>query len=70
MLLHPTCSALWVNRKGDALAYAAIGGIISRHSTSRLGFRITPHDVRDAAATTWALSAPDQIGGNCWATKT
>ena len=29
---------------------------------SRLGFRITPHDARDAAATTWAISAPDQIG--------
>ena len=25
-------------------------------------FHITAHDVRDAAATTWAISAPDQIG--------
>jgi integrase/recombinase XerD len=62
MLRHRACSALWVNRKGAALAYAAIASVITRHSTSRLGFRITPHDVRDAAATTWALSAPDQIG--------
>jgi integrase/recombinase XerD len=62
LLGHPTCSALWVNARGEPLAYAAIGDVISRHSTRRLGFRITPHDVRDAAATTWALSAPDQIG--------
>src|SRR2546425_7456183 len=29
---------------------------------SRLGLRITPHDVRDAGTTTWAIFAPDQIG--------
>ena len=62
MLKHPTCAALWVNRKGDALAYAAIGDVFSRHSTRRLGFRLTPHDARDAAATTWAISMPHQIG--------
>jgi integrase len=27
-----------------------------------LGFRISPHDVRDAAATTWAIAAPERIG--------
>jgi integrase len=59
---YPTCAALWLNTKGSALAYAAIGDIISRRSTERLGYRITPHDARDAAATTWAISAPDQIG--------
>ena len=62
LLRHPACSALWLNSRGGALAYAAIGDIVTEHSTSRLGFRITPHDARDAAATTWALSAPDQIG--------
>jgi integrase/recombinase XerD len=62
LLRHPTCSALWVNARGEALAYAAIGDAICRHSMSRLGFRITPHDARDAAATTWALLAPDRIG--------
>jgi integrase len=61
LLRPPACSALWVGAKGGALVYGAIGPIFSRLS-SRLGFRITPHDVRDAAATTWALSAPDQIG--------
>jgi len=62
MLRRPACAALWLNSKGCPLAYAAIGDIISRHSMSRLGLRITPHDVRDAAATTWAIFAPDQIG--------
>jgi integrase len=59
---HPTCAALWLHSRGGSLAYAAIGDIFSRHSTSRLGFRVTPHDARDAAATTWAISVPDQIG--------
>jgi integrase len=40
----------------------SIGEIIGQHSTNRLGRRITPHDARDAAATTWAVSAPEQIG--------
>ena len=62
LLRRPACAALWVNSQGGALAYAAIGDIVTEHSTSRLGFRITPHDARDAAATTWAISAPDQIG--------
>jgi integrase/recombinase XerD len=62
MLPRVHCAALWLNYAGGALAYAAIGDIITEHSTGRLGFRITLHDVRDAAATTWALSAPDQIG--------
>jgi integrase len=55
------CDALWLNSKGRALAYAAIGDIFSSHSKHRIGIRITPHDVRDAAATTWALFAPDKI---------
>jgi integrase/recombinase XerD len=62
MLRDPTCAALWLNSRGGALAYAKISDIIPRHSTSRLGFRITLHDVRDAAATTWAIFKPEQIG--------
>jgi integrase/recombinase XerD len=62
MRSHLTCAALWLHSRGGPLAYAAIGDIFGRHSTSRLGFRITPHDARDAAATLWALLAPDQIG--------
>ena len=62
MLRRPACAALWVSSRGGALSYGAIGKISRRHSTSRLGFRITLHDARDAAATTWAISAPDQIG--------
>jgi integrase len=61
MLRRPTCAALWVSNQGGALSHVAINHVFKRLS-SRLGFRIAPHDARDAAATTWAISAPDQIG--------
>jgi integrase len=57
-----TCAALWLNRFGGAISYTAIGLMFRRRSASRLGFHIAPHDARDAAATTWALSAPERIG--------
>lgn len=62
MLRRPACSALWVGAKGGALVYGAIGQVFSRCLSSRLGFRVTLHDARDAAATTWAIFAPDQVG--------
>lgn len=55
-------ATLWVNSQGGALQYGPIGTTISRYSKRYLGFHIALHDVRDAAATTWALSAPHQIG--------
>jgi integrase len=55
MLQRQACSALWVGTKGGALVYGAIGQVFCRISR-RLGVRITPHDIRDAAATTWAIS--------------
>jgi integrase len=61
MLRRPTCSALWVSPSGSALTYSAIWPILTRHTVSRLGVHITPHDVRDAGATTWAIAAPGQI---------
>jgi integrase len=61
LLCGPTCAALWVNSKGRPLSYLLISRIISGHSKDRLGVHITAHDARDAAATTWALAAPDQI---------
>jgi integrase/recombinase XerD len=62
MLRRPTCNALWVSPCGDALTYSAIWPIFIRHTVRRLGIHIAPHDTRDAAATTWAVAAPDQIG--------
>jgi len=62
MLRQPGCRALWVSPKGGALSYSAVGPVVTRHTTQRLGIRITPHDARDAAATTWAIAAPAQIG--------
>jgi integrase/recombinase XerD len=61
-LSRPACNALWVSAKGEALSYSAVGAVVTRHTTQRLGIRVTPHDARDAAATTWAIAAPDQIG--------
>jgi integrase/recombinase XerD len=62
ILNDPKCKALWVSPRGGALRDGAIGAIVSRHTAVVLGIRLTPHDTRDAAATTWALAAPGQIG--------
>jgi integrase len=62
LLRDSRCNALWVSGKRGALSYHAIGNILARHSLRHFGFRIATHDARDAAATTWAISAPDQIG--------
>jgi integrase/recombinase XerD len=62
MLRRSGCKALWVSPKGGPLSYSAFGPVMTRHTTERLGIRVTPHDARDAAATTWAIAAPHQIG--------
>jgi integrase/recombinase XerD len=62
MLRCSGCKALWVSPKGGPLSYSAVGPVLTRHTTERLGIRITPHDARDAAVTTWAITAPSQIG--------
>jgi integrase len=62
ILNNPKCKALWVSPRGGALRDGAIGEIVSRHTMAVLGIRLTPHDTRDAAATTWALAAPSKIG--------
>jgi integrase/recombinase XerD len=63
MLRRPGGAALWLSSQaGGPLSYGSVAYAFRRHSTSRLGFRISAHDARDAAATTWALSAPDRIG--------
>ena len=57
-----TCTALWVSPKsGSTLSRVGISKSFKRLS-KHLGIRISPHDARDAAATTWAIAAPDQIG--------
>jgi integrase len=62
ILQNAICKALWVSAKGGALSYSAFWGVIHRHTTNRLGIHFAPHDVRDAAATTWAIARPEQIG--------
>jgi integrase len=61
ILNDPRCKALWVSPRGGALRDGPIGQIVSRHTAAVLGIRLTPHDTRDAAATTWALAAPGRI---------
>lgn len=61
-MLRRQSQALWVSYKGGPLAYSALGPVLTRHTTERLGIRVPPHDARDAAATTWALAVPEQVG--------
>ena len=61
ILKRVPCTSLWVSHMGGALSYVGLVKVFQRLS-SRLGIRISPHDARDAAATTWAISAPAQIG--------
>ena len=61
MLRRANCSALWVSSKGGPLSYSAVWGAITRHTANRLGIHVTPHDGRDAAATTWAIAAPEKV---------
>jgi integrase/recombinase XerD len=60
ILRDKACAALWMSPKGGRLSSPGLLTSFSRISR-RLGFHITPHDARDAAATTWAISAPDRI---------
>ena len=60
MLRGKTHGALWVSAKGGALSYVGIVKSFTQIS-ERLGVRISPHDVRDAAVNTWAIARPDQI---------
>jgi integrase/recombinase XerD len=62
MLRRPGCKSLWVSPKGGPLSYSAVWPVFARHTAQRLGIRITPHDVRDAAATLWAIARPEQVG--------
>jgi integrase len=47
--------------QGGRLSYRGLVKIFQRLS-KHFGIRIAPHDARDAAATTWAISAPERIG--------
>jgi integrase/recombinase XerD len=62
LLRNKTNNALWIGPRGMPLRYGAIGGVISRHTQRMLNIRLTPHDARDAAATTWAIALPAQVG--------
>ena len=54
------CKSLWISALGGPFSYEGLVKSFARLS-ARLGVRVSPHDVRDAAATLWAIAAPDQI---------
>jgi integrase len=54
------CRALWVSPKNGALTYLGIVKSFQRCS-KRFGISIAPHDARDAAATTWAITKPAHV---------
>jgi integrase len=62
ILRDQNCAALWVSSQDGPLSYGMIGTAMRRRSMSRVGFCIAAHDARDAAATTWAIFAPNEIG--------
>src|SRR5271170_1864516 len=39
MLRRPACNALWVSPKGGPLSYSAVGPVMTRHTTKRLGIQ-------------------------------
>jgi integrase len=61
LYVGPPNDMLWASRKGTSLTYGAIGPVMSRHAGRRLNMHLTLHDARDAAATTWAVAAPERI---------
>ena len=58
MLRHPGCENPLGRPKGGPLSYHAFWPVFAELTTERLGIRVTPHDVRDAAATLWAIARP------------
>jgi hypothetical protein len=66
--INPTtnCTALWVFKRGpesgSIRSHTVFQFIFRKHFGQRLGMRVTPHDVRSAAATTWGIFSPDRIG--------
>jgi hypothetical protein len=62
LLRGATCRAVWVSRDGAA-ALSYVGVVKAFQSVSKhFNLPVAPHDVRDAAATTWAIAAPESIG--------
>ncbi len=51
----------WASAKSCPLPADGAYQMISRRTKDAFGIAISPHLFRDAAATTWALNAPDQI---------
>ena len=64
MIRDRKCKSLWISTLGGPFSYEGLVKSFARISV-RLGVRVSPHDVRDAAATLWAIAVPDQIEVAC-----
>jgi integrase len=53
--------ALWVSKDGSPMTEMAIYDAVRAHTQAAFGRAINPHLFRDAAATTLAISAPQQV---------
>jgi len=54
--------ALWLGMKGRPLSPDSISKLIAKRTQAAFGHRIPPHRFRHCAASTVAVSAPEQIG--------
>lgn len=54
--------ALWLTREGTAISPNHLRERITRHTAAAFALPVSPHGFWDAAATTIALTAPEQIG--------
>jgi integrase len=55
-------SALWLTKEGGPMSDTLAHCRITRHTEAAFGRPVNPHLFRDAAATTVALTCPEQIG--------
>jgi integrase len=62
----PACFGVRLSALGKSQRRCAfifpVWGIVTRHAARRVGIHLSPHDLHDAAATTWAIAAPDRVG--------
>ena len=57
----PLGDALWVSSHGSPMTQMALYDRICRHTRAKFGQGISPHLFRDAAASTLATAAPEQV---------
>lgn len=59
--LGDIAGSVWVSADGSAMTKMGLAQRIKRHTQAAFGHALSPHRFRDAAATTLAIAAPDQV---------